>query len=143
MTKFKAVKSDSEVIRLATKIIKRFSEELGHINVNDIHFAWRISSKSRYHGKTHLIRGEDKMFTDKKVVIVLWLRSWKEHDPAWRALLLYHEMRHVLPKRKVKGEYSLVRHNLEDFVDIVNDYGPRWERANNFMQILESGRKQK
>lgn len=135
--RFGMVKSDSAVPALASNIIAKFNKELGHINMDDIQFAWRFSDRSRYHGKTRLIRGEDKMFTSKKIVIVLWLRSWKAHKSAWRALLVYHELRHVLPPKNDGGDYRLVRHDIEDFIDIVDKYGPRWENADAFLTKLE------
>jgi hypothetical protein len=137
MTKYKVVKLDSSVLSIATKIISRFKEELGHIKVEDIHFAWRISKTSKYHGATRLVRGVDCMFTNKKIVMVLFLKSWKAHDEAWRSLLIYHELRHILQKKKAPGEYVLVRHNIEDFADIVQNYGVGWKDAGKFLTKLK------
>jgi hypothetical protein len=76
------------------------------------------------------------MFTEKKVVMTLFLKSWKQHDKAWRALLLYHELRHIAPGKE-DGEYRTYRHNIEDFMDIAAEYGVRWEHANRFLTKLE------
>jgi hypothetical protein len=129
------VKTSSAVHATVAKILSQFSE-LGHIKQEDIQFAWRISKRSPYHGKTRLIRGEDRMFTEKKVVMTLFLKSWKQHDKAWRALLLYHELRHIAPGKE-DGEYRTYRHNIEDFMDIAAEYGVRWEHANRFLTKLE------
>jgi hypothetical protein len=121
---------------LAARIVKKFDEELGHIQLDTVQFAWKKSKSSRYHGRTRLIRGEWCMFTNKKVVITFWLKSWKEHKPSWRALLVYHELRHIFPPKKEGGDYRIRRHDIEDFADLIEKYGTRWERSEDFLKTI-------
>jgi hypothetical protein len=134
-TSYTVVKPDSVVLKMATTVVDKFNKELGHIDLADVQFSWRRSMKCKYHGMTGLVRGVNRMFTDKKLVVILWRRSWKEHDKAWRHLLIYHELRHIV--KRENGEYALRRHDVEDFYDMIKEYGPRWENASKFLAKLD------
>ena len=130
-----AMMKSKVVEKLAAEIISKRKKELGHIDLREIQFAWRFSEKSKYHARTKLIRGDNRIFTDKKISIVVWRKSWKAHDEAWQALLIYHELKHILEPNK-KGEYRLVKHDVEDFAFLIKLYGIRWEKASLFLEEL-------
>jgi hypothetical protein len=134
--RYSVVKPKSAVLKIANAVVGRFKSEFSHVDLNDVQFSWRFSKRSIYHGKTSLIRGVHKMFTDKKVVIVLFRKSWKSHDRAWRSLLVYHELRHIVAKKE-NGDYVLKRHDVEDFADVISKYGIRWEGASKFLEQLD------
>jgi len=133
MTSYTIIK-DEKFLHLAQKVVNAFPE-LAHVDLDDVQFAFRESEKCKYHGRTQLVRGVDKIFTDKDIVIVIWLNSWIKHKMSWRALLLYHELRHIV--HNDKGEYALVRHDVEDFSDMIEKYGVRWEQSDKILKRLK------
>jgi hypothetical protein len=133
--RYKMVQEDGLVMKMARHILKTFNEEFEGVSINDIQICWRISKHWRYAGQVRRITGANRMFTNKMFVLILFKPFWDENSRAKRALLLYHELKHIY--KKDNGQYSLRRHDIEDFLDIVRKYGSHWQHADKFLHVLE------
>lgn len=58
----------------------------------------------------------------------IWIRQhfWNEWDPEIRRAAVLHELLHIEVKRDKDGQpkFSTAPHDVEDFVDVVRQYGP-------------------
>ena len=74
-------------------------------------------------GYCKLIRSEYEMLTDKKFFIVLVDMFFNYLSPEQQDYVLAHEMRHC-HKSVDTGKYSIRKHDIENFRDMVKD--PTW-----------------
>lgn len=141
----------------AEAIIESFSKTIGHVDLDKIIFL-RLTgaAKSKWLGKCMYIgkcpmniipkyvtqklysmgllkldgtsfQGEDVSFFDLRYIIALnddLIQGCEGDIQKIEDITLYHELRHIHP-----DEDKLVKHDLEDFKDIVHDFGPYWSEG--------------
>lgn len=125
---------DSNTIALVAKIINRFPEKFSHLDPEQIVLVFKDSEKSSWYGQTRLIKGVWQVITDKAVLMTLWKNAWNAKTPSWQALLIYHELLHIGWDDE-KG-YKLIKHDIEDFAEVLKQYGIDWENSDEFIAQL-------
>ena len=134
MAKYSKVE-EAKVLDLIPQIINRYPEKFSHINADDIVLVFKECADSRWFGQTRLIKGVWKVVTDKAVLLSLWKNAWDSKSDSWRALLIYHELLH-LGVDDVNGGYKIIKHDIEDFAEVIRTYGIDWENSDAFLTDL-------
>lgn len=126
-----------EVEVMCKKVMSTYPDKFGKINANDIVFAFKDAEKSKYHAQVRLLKGVTQIFTNKKIGIIVFKPSWETFDEGKRALLIKHELTHVLWDEE-KEKYKLKKHDVEDFEEIITPYGTRWENSNKVAEEMKN-----
>lgn len=89
-------------------------------------------------GKCTKTSNVTRFLTDKHFVIELSGDLWDKIDDKTKEILMWHELNHVGAETDKNGEwiYKIVRHNIEDFIQIVKIHGVDW--LENFRTIVAS-----
>jgi len=127
---------DGKVIELAEMIIQKFPEKFAKVQMNDISFCFKDSPKSTFIAKTSRITGAFTTLTDKKINMTIWKEHWDKADDPYRALLMYHELSHIMWDGE-NDKYALIKHDIQDFAEILNVYGVEWQNREKFLRILK------
>lgn len=133
---YERIDSDGEVVDLTLKILKKYSERFGHIHYDDMVFLYKFADKSDWAGQCRLIKGVWEAITDKKVMISLWHENWVKKSTSEKALLLFHEICHI-GYDDDKAKYTIIKHDVEDFREILREYGVDWEDSQKFLDNLK------
>lgn len=142
----------------AAVLIESFEDKIGYIDLDKIIFI-RLSgaAKAKWMGKcmyigkcpmniipkfvTHKlynmgllnllntsVEGQDNFaLFDLRYMIILnddLIQSLPDNVEKIEDITLYHELRHIHP-----DEDKMIKHDLEDFKDIVDDFGPYWSEG--------------
>lgn len=120
--------AEDAVAEFVSKLIEHFHDEFFHLEDAKIRFFWKAkggsSGGNNTLGKCQKPSGLLKHYADADYVI--WfaadhLRSF--HFTRWQMLaLVYHELRHT--GLGEKGEYIVLGHHFEGFVDEIERFGP-------------------
>jgi predicted metallopeptidase len=127
---------EAEVLQLAETVITKFPAEFSHITMEDIHWVFKEAAKSPWQALTVRIWGPYKTLTPKPIMIIIHKENWDELPESKRALLIYHELSHIIIDEK-SGEFKLLRHDIQDFAKILEKYGILWENSDKFLELLK------
>lgn len=128
------IKDNQELRELAEKCIKKYPllENLkDYYDDVKIGFQWADKRKTECEkiifGDCEKVKPKLKQFIDYDFVITFYDDAnyiTKEKQE----ILMYHELRHVGIKEQNNGDllFYIVPHDVEDFSDIINDYGIGW-----------------
>ncbi|MEE9214910.1 MAG: putative metallopeptidase [Thermodesulfobacteriota bacterium] len=128
--------ADNTVEEIAERLVEKFSKKFLHINLQDVYFAFKDSQKSKWRAQTSLIKGVLSSFTKKKVAVTIWKQHWVTSDEVERMLILYHEFLHLIYDDDKKN-YVMVRHDIENFREMLMDFGIDEEKAKQVFGTLE------
>jgi predicted metallopeptidase len=119
----------AEYKELAFKIIQRFSEELGHIELDNVIFiediinAPKNTAARTYYFGCHPIEA----FTDAKYAIVMYKNNIEYMSENQIKIVLYHELLHI-PSKGEKA--TLIPHDIMDFHKVLSKFGIDWNDEN-------------
>ena len=128
--------ADSTVESIAEQVVERFNKKFLHINLQDVYFAFKDSASSTYRAQTKLIRGIASSLTTKKLAITVWKQHWNTSDDVERMLIMYHEFLHIYYNDD-KKKYVLKKHDVENFREMLADFGLNEEKAKEFFGAVE------
>lgn len=129
------IKDNQELRKLAESCIKKYPllENLKFYYKNvKIGFQWADSNKIKndrvIYGDCERVKPKLKQFIDYDFVITFYADANYLSEQK-QEVLMYHELRHIGIQEKVNGDlnFYIVPHDVEDFIDIINDYGIGWE----------------
>lgn len=129
--------ADVSVSDIAEKVLHKFNKKFLHINPQDIYFAFKDSLKSKWRAETRVVGGLTSSLTTKKLAITVWKQHWVSSDDTERMLVMYHELLHIVFDED-KKKYSLLKHDLETFREMIVDLGLDEEKAIKFFGELEA-----
>lgn len=136
--KNKTYTGDTSLDILADKIIEEKQLGLSTIPVNiEFVLVYPFINKTTA-GKCSKTSNVTRYLTDTHFVIEFSGDLWDKIDDETKAVLMYHELLHVGVETDKQGEwvYKIVRHNIEDFIQIVKVHGVEW--LENFRTIVAS-----
>ncbi len=136
--KNKTYKSEPGLEILADKIIHDKSLGLNSIPVNiEYVLVYPFISKT-VAGKCSKTSNVTRFLTDRHFVIEFSGDLWDHLDDDVKEVLMHHELLHVGAETDKHGEwvYKIVRHNIEDFIQIISVHGVDW--LENFRTIVAS-----
>jgi putative metallopeptidase len=126
MQKYEA--ADVSVYQTVIDVLKQFPGKFIHIDPRDLHLVFRDSEKSQFRAQTRVLRGFYQSLTQKKVAITFWKKDWLESTQAQRAMVVYHELLHILRDSKTLV-YKLRKHDVQDFKEMIETFGLEGEKA--------------
>lgn len=136
--KNKTYTSDTSLEILADKIIEEKNLGLSSIPVNIEYVLVYPYINKTTAGKCSKASNVTRYLTDKHFIIEFSGDLWDQIDDKIKAVLMYHELLHVGVETDKNGEwvYKIVRHSIEDFIQIVKVHGVDW--LENFRTIVGS-----
>ena len=120
-----------EVEALAKKLIKRF--RLSDAEEAVIKFLFYKAEKSSFFGKCSRATGKWSYLTGYDYVIEVWKPFWDRSTDQVREALVYHELLHI---QKGKVKWVVRKHDVEEFLDVVQEYGPWSANLQSLEEIL-------
>lgn len=126
--KGKTYTSDTSLEILADKIIDEKELGLSSIPVNIEYILVYPYINKTTAGKCTKTSNVTRFLTDKHFVIEFSGDLWDQIDDGTKEILMWHELKHVGAETDKNGEwiYKIVRHNIEDFIQIVKKHGVTW-----------------
>jgi len=112
-----------ECEEVAEQLISRF--DLEDAKEAKIRFLMKMTDASAYLGKCSRTTGKWAYLTGYDFVIEIWFPWWERATRREREALLLHELLHIERKmtRSGKLRWSLRRHDVEEFTEVVRHYG--------------------
>ena len=127
-------KDDKDLRTLADKVIKKYDllQTLKE-NKSQVRIGYQWSEKEKLKdgmlvfGDCEKVKDKLKEFIDQDFIITFYPCAKDISDKA-REILMYHELRHIGIKHDENGNiyFFVVSHTIEDFRDIVEEYGIDW-----------------
>jgi predicted metallopeptidase len=106
---------------LASKVIAA-RDDVEHVDVNEVLFLWEMETKPKAYARCYrLIDHPIGLFTPHRWCIVFYAMICEHMDERQRALLMWHELKHIPALGK-----KLIDHDLKDFIDVVGLAGVEW-----------------
>ena len=122
-----------ELEKIAQAIIKKYSR-FEHVEFAEILFLQEWTLKPKAAARCYKIDGHPmRFYTGKLYVIVFYENNIHYMNKEQRAILMYHELRHI-------GRPKLVDHNVKEFDEIISNFGVDWaEDGASVPNILDGG----
>lgn len=123
MTKYEYAEDVKEV---AEKLIEG-EDKFKHIDINDIIFLKTDKHISGGHvlGRTHELINMVQFITDKKYVIEVPPVFYTKNEKV-KEIIVKHELMHIPVGKVGEEQKGLVRHDIEDFREIIKEFGMEW-----------------
>lgn len=118
----------TELQALADKVISKF-KELKHITDNNVRIAYlysdreKTSNGKKVYADTTKLNDKVKALTPYDFVVTFYRPACSALDESKMETLMRHELKHIGVD---KGKFKIVPHDVEDFSDIIEEYGMKW-----------------
>jgi predicted metallopeptidase len=125
------------VIRLKNK----YRSELDHIIPDSILYAAFSKKKSSVKANIRAISGVWALFKNECYILSVHLENWNELTEQQKMYLIYHELLHIPEYGFVDGEKDykkIVKHDLQDFKILVDEFGVYQEEINKIIDKSEA-----
>lgn len=124
-------KDDSKLQEMADRIIEE-KDEFYHLNECNIGFLYSDKEKRskgrRVFADTEKVNDKMKLLTGYDFIITFYLPNIKDISDRAKEIVMLHELKHVGYDVE-DGSCFLIPHDLEDFKEIVDEYGSDWIRS--------------
>jgi predicted metallopeptidase len=138
MAKATYAPASNSVIDMIEKIINTFPDKFIHIVPTDLAVLFKDQSKkstdeivTRIKAKTRVLSAPLQLLTRKKILIEILQQEWELSSENQRALLIYHELFHILFDDK-KREYRMRKPDVKGFYELLKTLGLNYENADTF-----------
>jgi predicted metallopeptidase len=125
--------ADGSVRQMLERVINSFPQRFIHVNPEHVHIVFKDSEKSKWKARVRLVKGLYQTLTNKPIAMEVWKADWLNSNEAQRAAVMYHELTHIAFDEE-KGSYKLRHHDVEDFFDVVKEFGLSYESAEAFFK---------
>lgn len=126
-------------------IVEAFPEKLGHIESNKILYSCFSQPKSNVKARIVPIQKRYEIFLDEgSYILEIHKESWEVADEGLRLYIILHELTHIPSEgfNKESKEYKkTIKHDLEDFKDLVRDYGVDLEKVDQLVEKIQEAEK--
>lgn len=121
-----------EYAEIAEKIIDKFNEAFSMVDTNQILFLSETEKSPAKYADIRAIKPPYTFITNYKFIITFYEPKLIAFTSAQKEILVLHELRHI------NDDFDgLVKHNVEDFSDILAKYGVDWDVNGNVKSPLE------
>lgn len=128
---------DEELGEKLRKIIKKFPDSFGHINHKKV-LPLTSSKESKYViAEVRKIPAHLHGILPYRVALIVYENKYGELSKASKNLVLVHELEHIQPHLRNDDDFTLKRHTVEDWFEMVNHLGPGWSSRIDF-DIMKS-----
>lgn len=126
-----ALKISTKYRDIAEEIVNRYSVAFGHIDVDSILFLSEDSKAPKKYASIQIVKEPYTFITNYKFIMTVYEPNTIAMNDAQLNILIMHELMHV------NDDFDgLVKHNLEDFSEIVSVYGLGWDTNPNVVDPL-------
>lgn len=129
------IAGDSEAYGMLEEVLNGFPR-FKHIQLSDIILFYKVAPNNRFVAET---RKMSKLYSvlapGKEIVITLYRPKWESMNRPTKIAVFYHELCHVGMDEE-KEEYHLIRHDVEDFQELVVKLGFNYEKALDLMKEM-------
>lgn len=131
-------KHEKEILKLAHRIIKEQSQ-YSFIKENGIKIAYLSCDVSKKKGKDHLIIAETIKSSDREKFLsgydffIIFRPEYFVLEEKQQYWTVFHELEHIGQDEltgdlyELTGDLYVKEHDIEDFYDIIDKIGSRWE----------------
>jgi len=126
------------------QIKKRFDHMICQdVAADEIGMLWYTNEKSPYKAKMIKTAEYAQALSVPTFVLVVWKKGWDDcKDEAKKDALILHELMHMGYDAE-SGKYSIRKHDVEDFKELINTIGISWENAKEKLELLENKKEKK
>jgi len=105
-----------------------------------IKYIFILKKHSEYAAKIQKPGGVWKFLSDYDYVVLVHKPSWDKFSERQRKALIYHELLHITYKtdKNEKKHWKLRKHDIEEFIDVIREFGAWSPELNKLKEILES-----
>lgn len=128
----------SSVTDMIEKIINTFPDKFIHIVPTDLAVLFKDQTKkskdeivTQIKARTRVLSAPLQLLTRKKILIEILKQDWELSSENQRALLVYHELFHILFDEK-KREYRMRKQDVKGFYELLKTLGLNYENADTF-----------
>lgn len=118
---------EAQAVReMAEKLIERYPSQLGHIDVEDVYFAFCISKKPKNSQPVQLAsvrKPLTRKVTTRPYQIAIFRDTWEGWNQTQQALQLLHALYAISPD----GDGIFRTQDVHDFFPFVAALGPQWQ----------------
>ena len=118
---------------IAKKLFAKFPSKFQTFDLGRIKFVRVISEKSSVFADVTKIHYPASLYTEDLFVIRTYSCKFDDLDEARQNLTIYHELMHISPI----FDGTLLKHDTEDFAQILKDFGVRWTEDVELVDILK------
>lgn len=117
-----ALKISTKYRDIAEKIIDQYNVAFGHIDIDSILFLEEDSRAPKKYADIQMVKSPYTFITNYKFILTVYEPKTIAMNDSQKNILIMHELMHI------NDDFDgLVKHNLEDFSEIVSKYGVDWD----------------
>lgn len=126
-----ALKISTKYRDIAEELVNRYSVTFGHIDVDSILFLSEDSKAPKKYASIQLVKAPYTFITNYKFIMTVYEPNVIAMNDAQLNVLIMHELMHIS-----EDFDGLVKHNLEEFSELVSVYGIDWDTNQNVKDPL-------
>jgi len=112
---------DNNIRKIATEVINKRRDLQTYIDLDNIDFVVMERQKKNTYAEIRKIGFPAELYTDKSFVIFIY-PVFFELNSKKQEITILHELLHIEPNDPSK----MKKHDVEDFKDIIEEYGINW-----------------
>jgi predicted metallopeptidase len=128
-----SLRSGDEYKEIARKLVDKYPVAFGHLELDKMLFLVETerTPKDKY-ADVKRVRKPYTYMTECKFIMRFYEGNIVGMNDAQKIMLVYHELMHIDPDFN-----KLRKHNVQDFLEIVEKYGANWDVDPNLPNLLE------
>jgi hypothetical protein len=127
---------DDEAYDILKKVLNGY-ERFKHIDFSDVLIAYKISNSSRFVASVRKVpKAYAFLAPGKELVLTIFRPDWESVNYPLKVAIMYHELLHVGYSEK-KDEYFLIKHDVEDFKELLEKLGFKYEKALDLVKEMK------
>lgn len=131
----KEYRVNPEAREVATKLVEKFPETLGEIDVSKIFFV-HASGGKKHVATIRAVRPPFSLLTDMKYIVTTYEKTYSGKTKEQQIVTILHELMHIDNFQEGK----LKNHSVEDFVELLKTYGIEWSHDNKLSNPLDTSK---
>lgn len=130
-----------ELREIVALLKEKLPENVGYVNENRILYATYSTGKSRAAAKIGPIPAKYSIFLqDYDYMLEVHKQSWAQATEGERLYIILHELKHIPDEgfnKDSKDYKKLIRHDKEDFRDLIKLYGVDMEHVDKLVELVK------
>jgi predicted metallopeptidase len=127
-----ALQVSNEFKEIAEKLIDKYPNAFGHIELDKVLILSETEKSPKKYADIRRIGFPYSFLTAYKFIIIIYEPKLLGLTDAQKIMVCYHELLHI------DSDFDkLLKHNIEDFRELISKYGVNWEIDPNLPNILE------
>lgn len=129
--------ADDEAVDILKRVCVGY-DRFKHISPDQITLIFKVCIKNRFIAETRKIPSLYRTFIPgKDFIITLFRPTWEPMNLPQKVAVMYHELVHIGWDNE-KAEYKMVRHDVEDFKELIEKLGFNYENALDLFKEMKT-----